>query len=277
MATRPARASEGSALESTMLMPLHLALLVLLSSPPAGRPPTALEALGDVVDDQPLAADAGLDALISSALIATASSGAAAPDWVAIAQTPAEFRGRIFHFTTGLATRVAERAFGIDGLSAWQTSSPAIVEPILLLVYEPPTPTSPAAQATPTHIDLIELDAAFWKTAVADLHPQRQTLDQTVRATPQPRRILVFVGTSPRYTPLRSGGIDEWTGLVAALVVGGALLLIVRKAARPRLAGGPVSGVDAGEPQWNDAGLPDEPAEALAELRRRGEDTMTHE
>lgn len=246
---------------------LPVALLVGLT--------TQLAAAQDqIVDDQPLTADPELDALIEHVAAWHEPVDSPAPDLPAIAADPATFRGQTFRFTTGPATRIATGAFDINHLSAWQTTSPDITEPILLLIYAPDGTAAPG-----DHVESIDLPTCFYKTAMASMH-LAGSLVATQGNPPArpPERILVFVGALPEFTPAATGGLPAWGNLVAALLVGGVLLLIVRRYALRRSAVRPhvVIGEEPRE-AWNDANLPDEPAEALAELRRRGEDTITHD
>jgi hypothetical protein len=246
-----------------------LTTVAQLSESLEDQPPPAL-------DDQPLAADPGLYALIADLAADGTEIAALLPDFAAVSANPARFHGQTFHLTTGPATRVATSAFDIPNLSAWQFASDGVAEPILLLIHEPEGSIAPADQVTS-----IELDATYWKSALATMSAPSGDLTrrETESGSARPmERILVFVGTKPVYmTEAANTPLSPWTSLVVALLVGGAVLLVVRRMARQHPAPHPCIGRDPPQEQWDDADLPEEPAEALAELRRRGEDTMSHD
>ncbi len=228
-----------------------------------------------LIDEQPLAADASLEAMLGELDAPADIASLLPPDFGAIASHPARHRGESFHLITGPATRVAERAFGVDGLSAWQFASPEIDAPVLLLIHEPQGATAPGDRVSD-----ISIAARFYKTAIARMRPSGPDrairLDDADRVSGQ--RILVFVGANPVYAPRFSDAWRGWGG--AVLVIGLALMLLWlarlvllkrRAIVKPRAA------MLARPEAWNDANLPPEPAEALAELHRRAGDTMTHE
>lgn len=248
---------------------------VILAAPPAllGQPP--VEAPAVIRDDLPLAADAALEALIGGAESLEEAASFATPDLRAILADPHAHRGEVVRLSTGPATRVAERAFGIAGLSAWQFESPDIDEPILLLIHE-----SQGTNAPGDRVSNITIAARFYKTALARMNRSGPgpaiRFDEADAASAQ--RIIVFVGASPVYAPVPSDAWRGWSGAVIAVAVALVLLWLARlmlvkrrELAKPRAAA-------VSEPErWNDANLPPEPADALAELRRRAGDTMTHE
>ncbi len=244
--------------------------LLALSAPPTGD--WAMQ----TVDDQPLAADPALDALVAAVGAWSERDTAPVVDLAAIASDPAAHHGRTFHLSTGPATRVASSAFDIPHLIAWQTTADPVSEPLLLLIYEPDGRDAPGE-----HVGSIELNATFWKSALANMRSTSSRLrpeSTDPAAPPATERILVFVGALPTYSPATAKQSLAWGNLVAALLVGGALLFIVRRVAL-RSAGRRPDRVTsaADEEAWNDANLPAEPAEALAELRRRGGDTIAHD
>lgn len=201
--------------------------------------------------------------------------GLPTPDFRAILTDPPAHRGRAFRLSTGTATRLAERAFGIDGLSAWQFASPEIEEPILLLIHE-----SQGASAPGDRVSDITIAARFYKTALARMRRSEAgsaiRFDEADAASAQ--RILVFVGANPLYSPLASEAWRGWSGAVIAIAVAMALLWAARlMLVRRRTLARPQAAALAELEKWNDANLPPEPAEALAELRRRADDTITHE
>ncbi len=244
--------------------------LPALATPPAWPPAELLET---VADDVALSADAALDALVSEVPKWSDQGDFPDVDLPSIVANPASFRGQTFHFTTGPATRVADRAFDIRHLSAWQTTSPRVGEPILLLIYEPNGTAAPG-----DHVKSIDLPACFYKTAMASMH-LAGSLGATREDQPArpPQRILVFVGALPRFTAASTSNTPAWGQLVAALLVGGVVLLIMRRSALRRSASRPHVAIGAAREAWNDGDLPEEPAEALAELARRREDTISHD
>ncbi|GEM_PF-5200064 len=256
---------------------LILAALLSITLPLIAQSPPPDEAkLPEVVDDQPLAADPALDALVVDVGAWSATAAAPAGNLAAIASDPAAHHGQTVHLSTGPATRVASSAFDIPHLSAWQTSADLVSEPLLLLIYEPD-----GSGALGDQVGSIELNATFWKSALANMRStsSRSRPESTdLAAPPATERILVFVGALPRYSPATADQSLAWGNLVAALLIGGALLFLVRRLALRRAARRPDRVISAAsEETWNDANLPDEPAEALAELRRRGGDTITHD
>lgn len=252
-----------------------LLLGVLIAAPPApfGQPPVDAPAV--IIDDQPLASDAGLEAWLADAGLRQEAALLAAPDFRAILADPPAHRGGAFRLSTGPATRVAARAFGIDGLSAWQFASPDIDEPVLLLIHEPQGTMAPGDRVAD-----ITIAAVFHRTALARVRRSGARgaigLDDADAASEQ--RVLVFVGANPVYAAVAAQAWRGWSGAVVAVATAlvllwlARLLLVRRRAlAKPRAAALPES------EHWNDADLPPEPADALAELRRRAGDTMTHE
>ena len=250
-------------------------ILIALAAPPAVVQAQVIDEATPILDDQPLAADAALGALLADLAAATDSASLLAPDLRATSEDPSRHRGKAFHLSTGPATRVAERAFDITGLSAWQFASPDIDEPILLLIHEPQGTIAPGDRVSD-----IAIAARFYKTAIAQIRrfgaDRAIGFDEAGAAAGQ--RILIFVGGSPVYSPLASDAWRAWSGAVLAIIGSlGALLLVRVMLVRRRAIAKPQAAISAEPEQWNDANLPPEPAEALAELRRRAGDTMTHE
>lgn len=247
---------------------LSVLVLALAGATQAGQ--------GNPIDDQPLAADAMLELLLDRSEPRDREFQFGTTDLAAVAAAPAEFRGKSFVLRTGPAIRVSTRAFDVTSLSGWQFSVEGLAEPILLLIHEPAGSTAPSDRVTS-----IEIGATFWKSAMATMSvravdPARPSSGDVLSREAQ--RILVFVGTEPIYAAVSEGApIAPWAGLVGVLVVGGGVLMVVRRVARRQSALRAFVDRDAEPDKWNDADLPDEPAEALAELRRRGEDTMSHD
>lgn len=228
-----------------------------------------------VLDDQPLAADAALEALLADLAAPIGQVSPVELGLRAIADDPARHRGELFRFSTGPATRVTSRAFGIDGLSAWQFASPDIDEPILLLIHEPQGTAAPG-----DHAGNITIAAFFHKTAIARMRRSGPGgaigLEDMDAAGEQ--RVFVFVGANPVYSPAAAQSRPGWSGPVLAVAMAIVLLWLARLMVVKRRELAKPQAAAVSEPErWNDANLPSEPAEALAELRRRAGDTMTHE
>ncbi|MCL4199515.1 MAG: hypothetical protein KJZ69_18630 [Phycisphaerales bacterium] len=233
------------------------------------------ESILAAIDDQLLAADAGLVAMLGEFVAPTDPASLVAPDFPAISHDPARHRGELFRFSTSPATRVTSRAFGIDGLSAWQFASPDIDEPILLLIHEPQGTAAPG-----DHVGNITIAAFFHKTAIARMRRSGPGgaigLEDMDAAGEQ--RVLVFVGANPIYSPAAPQSWRGWSGAVLAVGMAIVLLWLTRlMVVKRRGLAEPQTAALLEPERWNDTNLPPEPAEALAELRRRASDTMTHE
>lgn len=255
-----------------------LAIALSLAAAPGARTPTlqsGVEGGIEAIDDQPLAADARLDALLLELEAPTDAASLPAPDLRTIRDGPLHHRDEAYRLSTGPARRVAERAFGIAGLSAWQFASPDIDEPILLLIHQPQGNAAPAARVSD-----ITLTARFYRTALAAMRRpadgRAESLDES--GDGGVRRILVFVGADPVYSPEIDESQRAWSGASAAVAAAILTLLLLRfMLARRRVRVARVSAAAAESEHWNDADLPAEPADALAELHRRSGDTISHE
>ncbi len=253
----------------------RMLIIIALAAQPAVVQGQVVDEPAPILDDQPLAADSHLETMLSDAAARVEVTSLPAPPWRAIWDDPHAHRGEVIRLSTGPATRVAERAFGIDGLSAWQFASPDIDEPILLLIHEPQ-----GTAALGDHVGNITIAAFFHKTAIARMRRSGPGgaigLEDMDAAGEQ--RVLVFVGANPVYSPAAPQSWRGWSGAVLAVGMAIVLLWLTRlMVVKRRGLAEPQTAALLEPERWNDTNLPPEPADALAELRRRASDTMTHE
>lgn len=233
-----------------------LLLLALLTPPPLAEGDRLILAEA-VVDGQPLRSDAGLD-LLSREVAAWAADVAPADAFtanVALAD-PSGFRGRAF-ILSGLVRQSLDQPLGYDSLRLWTVMLEG-EQPAVVFVHLPETPS-------PAEADIgqaVTLPVRFYKTAQCEW---------IVDASGQPQTVPILVGVHPVLAdpPQAEGLTSAWPLLLAVL----ALAILVWMARRSSRQGQPAA-LNRRHPHGPEPGddrpLPQDPAEALAELRRRG-------
>jgi hypothetical protein len=233
---------------------LSLLLLALLSA----IPPLSDEqrrALAGATDG-PVGFDAALAALADNARTWTTGTGDAPIrlelDAEAVLKSPVAYRGDLFRLR-GILQQQAHLAPPLEHIAEWYVRDEARRP---LLVYVLPSPGVRVREGEP-----VELIARFGRVINATAADGRE------------RSYPAFVGAVVPAAAGQGAGSFPFGALALAVAVMGGVFVVlfihVRRSrgvspARPRVAAdGDAAPLDA------DAGLPDDPAEALAELRRR--------
>ncbi len=222
--------------------------------------------LATAQDNSPILDEAALYPLLQNALTWPEhdEAGAMIPDYAAIRQRPADYRGELFLIEGQLAR--AESVSGLarpgpwDGkLEQWVVKwGPTIDDVAVVYLLDPPASVRSGRE--------VRLVARFYK------------LWQTRDTQNQPSKFLTFVGHTAKVTGRdTASGVTDLSMLVLIVVLLlGAYLMLRRRTAtvaaptvpqpskrQPDVAHGGEDAEDVGSP------LPDDPAEALRQLQRR--------
>jgi hypothetical protein len=236
------------------MAPAGLILGVLLAAVP---PLTDDEAarLRAAVDGTDQRAEAFAALVENAARWTPASAGAdglPAPDLDALLADPAAYRGRPYR-VSGVIQQQVPLAYPYEHVGEWFVRDRAGRPVIVYVCGLGPDQAFGVGRA-------VEITARFYKSIAATARDGRQ------------RRYAAFVGALPRPGPAaREGWGRLW--LVAAPVAV-MLLVFLLLLLYGRRGGGPKRVRAAAVGPWidpGDEGLPDDPADALAELRRRAE------
>lgn len=202
-----------------------------------------------------------------------------APDLNALTERPADFRGELCRISGEL---LQQTPLGppYEGVSEWFVRDDRTAAPLVVYVVDvdamAPTTTTAATQSSTTLADRqhVQIDARFYKRMRFAARDQKL------------REYAAFVGAFPiaLATPAsRPIAVTPHRGLDMLAILAGpmALLVIVflglrvwiarkNRAVRDRFAT-PAPWIPTASEVDDAAGLPDDPAEALAELKRRAE------
>lgn len=238
---------------------------LILTIPPL--PESARTILEIVQDDEPVfRADAGLDALLQNLNWSEVATHRLEPfDLRAIGDSPATYRGEPGVVSGRVLSQELLTLAGHD-LVRW-TVRPKEGPTFVVLLRPEQAARIPDASKRPS----LEIPARFYK----------RYLRSRFEGDTNPVPFLLFVGTNPALTASQdlindAGSIARSAVAIAVGVTTGLLIwILLRSRSRTRRSPARALQDDSGA-GWNDANLPEEPADALAELRQRAEDA-SHE
>lgn len=224
-------------------------------------------------DNEPISDDAGLVALLENVMTWDPDSAGdhaivSCDDLSRFVESPALHRGDFLVLAGAYPRRVAKYALGYEYLDAWQIgSTPAHPQALVLIDTRA---HSSDVSAAPT---MLTVPVRFYKTiAVVDVNSNEHGASIS-------REVPVFVGTHPTF---RVSGSAPWSRplfWVALVLLTGMMLVVWVKYKRSPTGGEriPLRGVPDPSSPAPEPNLPTDRAKALAELRRRADNTAEHE